>query len=236
MGRHGKSEGSRKRERQSRAPDRPGKGGEAFAHGGSRGAKDLRSGVSPRRSVLSRVVLRVRGVLRIGSNRPVLRAVLIFGVLMGLFYTFVHTPLTSPDLSIPHLRMLATSSAEVLRLFGYDTTVAGTTIHSPEYSVEIVRGCDAIEPTAVFVAIVLATPVALWTKAAGLIFGIVGLLLVNFVRIVSLFFIGIHFPSAFELIHETVWQVAFVAISLVFWAIWVQWATRPKREQSHVSG
>ena len=236
MGRHGKSEGSRKRERQPRAPDRPGKGRDGLARGGSRSAESQRVGASSGRSLLGRAVVRVRGMLRIGSNRPVLRAVLIFGVLMGLFYTFVHTPLTNPDLSIPHLRVLASVTAEVLRLFGYDTTVAGTTIHSPEYSVEIVRGCDAIEPTAVFVAIVFATPVALWTKAAGLIFGIVGLLLVNFVRIVSLFFIGIHFPSAFELIHETVWQVAFVAISIVFWAVWVQWATRPKREQSHVSG
>lgn len=236
MGRHGKSEGIKKRKRPLRKPGQAGAQSGPLARRGSRKAGDQRVGVSSRRSLLSRVMVRLRSALRIGSNRPVLRAVLIFTLLMALFYSFVHTPLTSPELSIPHLRMLAAISAKVLRVFGYDTTVAGTTIYSPEYSVEIVRGCDAIEPTAVFAAIVLATPVALWAKVAGLIVGTIGLLLVNFVRIISLFFIGIHFPGAFEMIHETVWQVAFIAISLVFWAIWVRWATQPKGERTHVSG
>ena len=179
--------------------------------------------------------IRIRGLWRIGSNRPVLRAVLIFTVLMALFYMFVHTPLARPDMSVPHLRALAAASASVLRVMGYDASVSETMIHTPEYSIEIVRGCDAIEPTAVFVAIVLATPVTVWMKLPGLLFGTIGLLLVNFVRIISLFFIGIHFPSAFEMMHETVWQVAFIAIAILFWALWLQWATRPRDEPSNAS-
>jgi exosortase/archaeosortase family protein len=56
-------------------------------------------------------------------------------------------------------------------------------------------------------------------------------MLINLLRIVSLFFVGVYYPNAFNMIHEGVWQAAFVVLAIVFWAVWVQWATRKDRER-----
>jgi exosortase/archaeosortase family protein len=53
------------------------------------------------------------------------------------------------------------------------------------------------------------------------------LAVVNLIRIASLFLIGIHFPKTFELMHGEVWQIAFILLAILFWALWIGWATRP---------
>lgn len=101
---------------------------------------------------------------------------------------------------------------------------------------QIVRGCDAIEPTAAFAAAVLASPVSLWTKLPGILVGTLILLFVNLVRLVSLFLIGVHWPRALDVMHEDLWQAAFIVLAIVLWAIWVQWATRSKAGEPDASG
>lgn len=166
---------------------------------------------------------------------PVLRAVIIFGVLMGLFYAFVHTPKIEGGVFEPYLGLIASTTGAIVNLFGYETTVVSTSVSSPVFSMEIVRGCDAIEPSAAFASAVLASPVSLWSKMPGVLVGTLILLLVNVVRLVSLFFIGVHFPKALDVMHEDIWQAAFIVLAIVLWAIWVQWATRGKRGEPHAS-
>ena len=40
-----------------------------------------------------------------------------------------------------------------------------------------------------------ASPPSVWMEVPGIVVGTLGLLLMNLVRVVSLFFVGIHFPS-----------------------------------------
>lgn len=174
---------------------------------------------------------RLAAILSIGSNRPVLRAVIIFIVLMGLFYGFIHTPAGADDPFLPYLKVIAKLTAGTLRLIGYDATAEGTLVAAPEFSVSIVRGCDAIEPVAAFIAAVLASPVAFPLKIPGILIGIAALLVINLVRIFSLFLVGLYWPKAFDLVHLDVWQAVFIVLAIVFWAVWVQWATRDRTER-----
>ena len=171
------------------------------------------------RSLLARVA-------RIGAKRPVLRAVLVFGVLMGLFYGCIHSPYVGDDYLQPYLGFVARVTGGILRVLGHDATVHGALITSPDFSVEIVSGCDAVEPVAAFAAAVLASPASLWLKIPVILAGSVTLLLINFVRIVSLFYIGIYFPKALDIMHFDVWQAAFIVLAFCLWAIWIRWATR----------
>jgi len=152
----------------------------------------------------------------------------VFVVLMGLFYGFVHTPANETTAFRPYLALSARVVGGILGLLGYEATVAETVIHTPQFSLEIVRGCDAIEPSAIYIAAVLASPVGVWPKLPGVLIGTTALMLINLLRIVSLFFVGVYYPSAFNMIHEGVWQAAFVVLAIVFWGVWVQWATQPK--------
>lgn len=188
------------------------------------------------RQTLKAWASRLGRLTSIGHRRPVLRAVIVFGLLMGLFYGFVHTPRTEGDIFRPYLGLIATVTGAIVDLFGYETTVVETSITSSVFSMQIVRGCDAIEPSAALVSAILASPVSLWPKIPGMLIGTLILLLINLVRLVSLFFIGVHFPKALDIMHEDVWQAAFIVLAIVLWAMWVQWATRGKREQPHASG
>lgn len=99
--------------------------------------------------------------------------------------------------------------------------------------IAVERGCDAVEPTVLFIAAVLASPVAWRSKVHGLILGTLALALVNVVRLSTLFLTGIYWPAAFEVMHVDVWQAIFIFLALLFWVIWALWAL--KRKPSHVA-
>lgn len=176
-------------------------------------------------------------ILRFPGKHPVLRAMFVFSILMGLFYGFVHKPDTQASWSRPHLRIIASLTGSILSVFGYDISVEDTYVRSPDlFALEIVRGCDGIEPAAMYTSAVLASVAPLWTKLPGVLAGILGIYLINLVRVVSLFFIGIHFPGAFTMMHETIWQAAFVLLAVVFWVVWLQWATHRTSGRLHDHG
>ena len=126
-------------------------------------------------------------IARFGAGRPVLRAVIVFAVLMGLFYGLLHTPLVGSDPFRPYLGLIARVTGGILGLFGHEASVVYTLVSSPAFSMEIVRGCDAIEPAAAFAAAVPASPVSFWSKIPGLLAGTAALLVINLARLVSLF-------------------------------------------------
>ncbi len=160
-----------------------------------------------------------------------MKAVFTFAVLMGLFYGLTHMARGGDVVFQPYLAALARAIAAILRALGYDASAAGTTVTYPDFSMQIVRGCDAIEPLATFVAAVLASPARFLLKLPGIIVGAVAIAGVNLVRLVSLFLVGVHYRPYFDVIHEGVWQAILVGLAIVFWASWIQWATRGERRR-----
>ena len=118
-----------------------------------------------------------------------------------------------------------------LNLFGMGTTASGGMISSPRFSVNIARGCDAIEAMALFAIALLTFPARWIYKLTGLLTGIALLFSLNILRIVSLFLTGIWFPSAFEMMHVEVWQVVFIVFAIALWIFWIRWS---RKEETHV--
>jgi len=164
-----------------------------------------------------------------------LRAVVVFTVLVAVFYVVVHSPENEGRVFEPFLRFVATVTGYLLRVLGFEAVVEGRLVRTPEFSFQIVRGCDGLEAIAVFVSAVLASPVSMWSKLAGILLGVLALSVVNFLRIASLFCVAIHFPRAFQFIHEDVWQPAFLLIAVSGWAAWGIWAMRLTRNRAHAS-
>jgi exosortase H (IPTLxxWG-CTERM-specific) len=167
----------------------------------------------------------------VGSKRPVFIFVGVFVLLMGIFYAITFIPPVQKRVLPGLLELNARASAAVLNVFGEGAEAVDTTLRSRRYSVNIAHGCDAIEPIALFIAAVLAFPAPLRTKWPGLLAGVLALTALNVVRIISLFYVGIHWQSAFETMHEDVWQPAFIVFSLFFWVVWALWATKPSAGQ-----
>ena len=174
---------------------------------------------------------RFSGLRAFPQRRPITTFICGVCLLMAAFYA-LYTPKWEFDLIgeyfLPwNLALHAELSGSVLSALGHDITVTGRSVMSPRFSMQIVRGCDALEPTALFLSACLAFPVARFRqKLLGMALGILCLEVTNVVRMVTLFFVGVHWPQNFEMMHLEVWQAVFIALAVAYWAIWAIWASR----------
>ncbi len=170
------------------------------------------------------------------ANRSDLRFLVVFGLCLGFYYLLTLTPPVKQGFFPAYLRLNAHISGAMLRSFGEDTTVQDQSLISAKGpSIEIERGCDAIEPSALFVSAVLASPVSLVSRLSAAVVGTIVLMLLNFVRIISLFLVRVYYPQAFETMHLDVWQALFIFIAILLWAIWASRVTRKRAVQPDAS-
>jgi exosortase family protein XrtM len=112
----------------------------------------------------------------------------------------------------------------ILNGLGQGTHVSEVTIQSPVFAVAIRRGCDAVEPTWLLCAAILAFPGSFRNKLVGMMAGLVILQLLNLVRIVTLYLIGTHFPSFFPSAHLEIWPTLFILMAITIFVGWKGWA------------
>lgn len=209
----GKVDLSGSKERSQKSRGRPRK---------SRGLSTPTSG--PRQAPGTRETPRRSRGLGSRLRHPIFRFVVVLLILLGLFELILATSFVKEKLIPPYLEFYARLSGGVMEVFGEKVTVDGATVSSPRYNVDIKRGCDAMQPSILFIAAVLAAPVIRWPKVPGLIFGLLFLMVMNLVRVVSLFYVGVHYPSAFDVMHHDVWQAAFIFLAILAWTVWALWA------------
>lgn len=162
-------------------------------------------------------------------RRPVRRFVVVFALIMLGYYAVTVTPPFEELIFPPVHRFYAAVSARILNVMGYHVVQDAAddrVLRAGDFEVEVRRGCDAIEPTALFVAAVLAYPLRVRGRWRGVAAGIVVLGLINLVRIVTLYMTALYFPSAFDVMHTQVWQAAFIILAVIFFVLWIRWASR----------
>jgi exosortase/archaeosortase family protein len=170
------------------------------------------------------------------AKYPILRFIFIFATLMGAFYFLFLSPFFTNTLSPIYLRFDAKVSAVILNWLGQNVNVIDTNIVSSRFSISIKRGCDAIEPTALFICAIIAFSAPFWLKIQGIIIGALFLLTLNFIRIISLFFVGIYYPQAFHILHVEIWQLVFILLAMLFFIVWLLWVIRHERGQLNANG
>ncbi len=159
------------------------------------------------------------------GKRPILQFVAVFAVLVIGFNIFFYAWFKESSAFEAYLSLNASVSGMILRAFGEGATVTGGSITSPRFGLTIALGCDAIQPTSLFVCAVLASPVPFRSKWPGLLVGAPLLLVMNLVRIVSLFYVGVFCSEeTFQIMHVDVWQAAFIFLALLFWILWARQA------------
>lgn len=153
-------------------------------------------------------------------NWAVVRACAFFAACM-LVFMLIYSRLTGSATLEEFSSFTAQATGFVLNLFGRDVLVAGTMVSSPDFSMGIIEACTGIVPTAIFVSAVLAYPSTIRQKAIGITLGILGLYAVNLVRTTTLFAVGTHFPSVFDITHYLVWQSLMILVAIFFWLLWM---------------
>jgi len=157
--------------------------------------------------------------------------VFLFALFMALFYAAGATSFVKDKIFPPYLRFNAVASGWILGLFEDRILVSGQSI-SGRFALTIERGCDAIEPSALFLAGVLAFPAPFLRKIPGMLIGTVCLMVINLVRIVSLYYVGVYFShQTFEIMHVNVWQALFIMLAILFWVLWALWSLKQPARQ-----
>jgi exosortase/archaeosortase family protein len=98
-------------------------------------------------------------------------------------------------------------------------------------SLDFGLSCDAMDIYILFAAATVAFPSTWRRRAIGLVLGFASLVLLNVLRIVSLYFIGLRFPAKFELFHMQVWPVFIVVLASGAFLSWARTTTRPRRRE-----
>jgi exosortase/archaeosortase family protein len=114
----------------------------------------------------------------------------------------------------------ASVTANLIRAFGEEVTRKSTVlVHPSGFGYEIYYPCTALFPAFFLAAALLLTPSARATRIWTLPTGIALVTALNFGRLVSLFFIGVHEPEMFSLAHDVLWQTALVGFIAGYWAV-----------------
>ncbi len=165
------------------------------------------------------------------EKSPILRFFLLWAVMMIAFYLLWSTDFFKDNILHYWNNVNAWIASGILAIFGQGTSAVGTIISSDNASVNIKEGCDAIEPTVLFITGVLAFPGLKKFKLKGILWGAVFLLGVNMIRILSLYLTRRFWPDAFEFMHIEFWQTLYILLALGAWGFWL--IRSLKKEQTH---
>ena len=114
----------------------------------------------------------------------------------------------------------AAVTGTALGLVGVQVDRVGTVLSNDRVAFTIISECTPVAAILIYAAGVLAFPASLRGKATGLAAGVVALTVVNILRIVSLFFVGLYLPSALDVFHLIVWQSLMVLLAVGLLLLW----------------
>jgi exosortase H (IPTLxxWG-CTERM-specific) len=121
-------------------------------------------------------------------------------------------------------RGLVEISAMVIGLLGGGATAHEVILQNPSngFAMEVLDGCNGIDVVVLLWAAILAYPASWRQKGKGLLAGTVIINVINFLRIISLFYLGQYDRQWFEFAHLYVWESVFVLLTLTIFWMWVR--------------
>ena len=164
-------------------------------------------------------------------QRPEARFLILFLAILGASFTVVAIRQVDEAVITPYTTLIARMSGFVLRLLGENATVNGCVVSSPRFAVTIFNGCNGLITSLILISGVLAFPARWSAKAIGVFGGLIAIQVINLVRIVSLFYIGVFFPEHFNDAHIFVWQSLVILAGISLWIVWAQLFAQPRGEK-----
>jgi exosortase H (IPTLxxWG-CTERM-specific) len=160
------------------------------------------------------------------GKRSPKRFLLTFAGLLVLFYGIIALHPVNDHVVVPFTAAVARGSGRVLNALGERVSVTGTVISSSAFTVNIENGCNGLETALLLAAAVLAFPASWRQRVAGFFLGFAAIECVNLVRVVSLFWIGVHRPRWFGSAHTLVWQSLVVLAGVGLFVLWASIVTQ----------
>jgi exosortase H (IPTLxxWG-CTERM-specific) len=161
-------------------------------------------------------------------QKPEARFLILFLVILGVSFAVVALRQVNDAVVTPYTAFIARMSGFVLRVFGEGAAVTGCVVSSPRFAVTIYNGCNGLITSLIFISGVLAFPARWPAKLIGVIGGLLAIQLINLVRIVSLFYIGVFLPKYFSDAHIFIWQSLVILFGISLWIVWAHRFALPR--------
>jgi len=156
---------------------------------------------------------------------PVFSVAAKFAALMALYYVFSLLPISDRALN-----GLVTGTARLanclLNLLGEKSQLTEATLSSGLFAITVLKACTCVEFVWFYCAALIVFPSPWTRKLPGILIGAAALLALNLLRVMSLFLVGVHFPKAFDMVHEDIWSVSLIIATLFLTLAWIGWARR----------
>ncbi len=156
-------------------------------------------------------------------SKPEARFLILYLLFLGASFTVIALNPVNDAIVVPYTTLVARMSGEILGALGEDISINGCLLQSPRFAVTIYNGCNGLITSIIFLAGVFAFPARPINKIIGIAGGLLSIQVINLIRIVSLYYIGVFLPNLFDTSHIVIWQ-SIVILSGV--ALWIVWATR----------
>ncbi|HEV3190975.1 MAG TPA: hypothetical protein VGY54_10785 [Polyangiaceae bacterium] len=159
------------------------------------------------------------------TRKTTLLYLLRFALLAGVELTAYYFPYDPRGLAAACLHLYLAAYAHLaggaLSLVDSSVHVVGTDILG-RFNLTFAMNCDAMDVFILFSSAVIAFPSTARRRTVGLAAGLLALVAINVVRIVSLYLVGVHFPSAFEFCHVDLWPIFIVAVTCAGFLAWAR--------------
>ena len=156
---------------------------------------------------------------------PVLRMAVKFASLMLAYYAFSLLPFSECALN-ELVIFTARLASYLLNLLGEQSQIIENTISSGQFAITVLKACSCVEFVWFYCAALIAFPSPLGSKIPGVLVGGTVILGLNLIRVMSLYLVGVHFPNAFNTVHEEIWSVLLVIATVCLTVTWIGWARR----------
>jgi exosortase/archaeosortase family protein len=158
-----------------------------------------------------------------GMGSPLVRFTASFFVLLLGFSVLSAATALQNHLHLAEAALAGTATWTAQRLGSAAEVVNGNMITVGSVSLNINHECTGVFVFFVLVSFITAYPARIHAKAIGIVVGIMGLTLVNLIRIVTLVRVVEFYPALFPYFHEYIWQGAFLMLVTVYSMSWVEW-------------
>ena len=154
------------------------------------------------------------------------RFFVVFCVLVAAFYASLESELVSRSVFPPLHAVTARLAAGGLSLARHDVSAVEGSILCRNGQLAVGAGCDALEPSVLLIAAVVAFPATAAAKLAGVLVGAAFVFVLNLARVMTLVLAFDSDAETFRTLHVLVWPATFMAVTLAAWVSWAAWARR----------
>ncbi len=164
-----------------------------------------------------------------------LKFLVAFAALMAFYYAATTTAPVNDHFFPWYLQRTASVAGSIVNGLGFEgLEVRDKTLYCKRGTITVERGCDAVAPTVLFLSAVIASPAPWLDKLVGLFAGTFILMIVNIVRIITLFWTRVFWTKAFDVMHLDIWQFLFILLAILLWALWASASTKRTKRRADV--